>query len=124
MDNATPAANGVAIANLVRLSLLTDNLEYRDQAQQGLQAFSSVMDKSPTACPSLFTALDWFLHGTSVKSNKENLEQLSGKYLPTTVLRVETDLPQGAIALVCQGTSCLEPATNIEQVLGQIHSVG
>jgi uncharacterized protein len=123
MDNATPAANGVAIANLVRLALLTDNLEYRDQAQQGLQAFSSVMDKSPTACPSLFTALDWFLHGTSVKSNRENLEQLSGKYLPTTVLRVETDLPEGAIALVCQGTSCLEPATSIEQALEQIQSV-
>jgi hypothetical protein len=123
MDNATPAANGVAIANLVRLALLTDNLEYRDKAQQGLQAFSSVMAKSPTACPSLFTALDWFLHGTSVKSNRENLEQLSSYYLPTTVWRVETDLPEEAIALVCQGTSCLEPATSIKQVINQIQSV-
>jgi uncharacterized protein len=47
-----------AIANLIRLSLLTDNLDYRDQAHQGLQAFSLVMEKSPTACPSLFAALD------------------------------------------------------------------
>ncbi|WP_019505476.1 thioredoxin domain-containing protein [Pleurocapsa sp. PCC 7319] len=123
MDNATPSANGVAIANLVRLSLLTDNLEYRDRAQQGLQAFSSVMGKSPTACPSLFTALDWFLHGTSVKTSIEYVEQLSSNYLPTTVFRVETDLPQGATAIVCQGTSCLEPATTIEQVFKQIKSV-
>ncbi|MDJ0570790.1 MAG: thioredoxin domain-containing protein [Pleurocapsa sp. MO_192.B19] len=123
MDNATPAANGVAIANLVRLSLLTDNLEYLDRAQQGLQTFSVVMEKSPTACPSLFTALDWFLHGTSVKTSKEYLEQLSSYYLPTTVFRLETGLPKNAIALVCQGSSCLEPATSIEQVLEQIQSV-
>ena len=122
MDNATPSANGVAIANLVRLSLLTDNLEYLDRAQQGLEAFSVVMEKSPTACPSLFTALDWFLHGTSVKTNLENIKQLNS-YLPTTVFRIETDLPENAIALVCQGLSCLEPATSIERVLEQIKQV-
>ena len=61
MDNATPSANGIAIANLVRLALLTENLEYLDRAEQGLQAFSSVLQKSPQACPSLFIALDWFL---------------------------------------------------------------
>lgn len=123
MDNATPAANGIAIANLVRLSLLTDNLEYLNRARQGLQAFSLVMEKSPTACPSLFTALDWFLHGTSVKSTREHIEQLSCHYLPTTVFRVETEIPKNAIALICQGLSCLEPATNIEQVLEQIRGV-
>ena len=123
MDNATPSANGVAIANLVRLSLLTDNLEYLDRAQKGLQAFSSVMEKSPTACPSLFTALDWFLHGTSVKTSIDKIKQLSSHYLPTTVFKVETELPKDSTALVCQGSSCLEPAANIEQVLEQIQSV-
>ena len=42
-DNATPSANGVAIANLVRLALLTEDLSYLDRAFQALQAFSSVM---------------------------------------------------------------------------------
>ncbi|MEM8722870.1 MAG: thioredoxin domain-containing protein [Cyanobacteria bacterium P01_G01_bin.39] len=120
MDNATPAANGVAIANLVRLALLTDDLNYLEQAEQGLQAFNSVMAKSPTACPSLFTALDWFLHGTSVKANLETIEQLSSHYLPTTVLRVTTELPPKAVAIVCQGSSCLEPGTSLEQVLQQV----
>ena len=123
MDNATPSANGMAIANLVRLALLTDNLEYLDRARQGLQAFSMVMEKSPTACPSLFTALDWFLHGTSIKTSAEYIEQLSSHYLPTTVLRIDSELPQGANALVCQGLSCLEPAADIEEVLQQIQSV-
>ena len=35
MDNATPSANGIAIANLIRLSLLTDDLGYCDRAEQG-----------------------------------------------------------------------------------------
>ena len=43
IDNATPSANGVAIANLVRLALLTDDLHYLDLAEQALKAFSSVM---------------------------------------------------------------------------------
>jgi uncharacterized protein len=123
LDNATPAANGIAIANLIRLSLLTDNLDYREQAHQGLQAFSLVMEKSPTACPSLFTALDWWLHGTSVKSNRENLEQLSSYYLPTTIFRIEVELPENSIALVCTSSSCLEPATTVEEILEQIRQV-
>ena len=123
IDNATPSANGVAIANLVRLSLLTDNLEYRDRAETGLQAFGAVLEKSPTACPSLFVALDWFLHGTNVKTSLENIQQLHSQYLPTTVLRIETDLPDNCVALVCQGLSCLEPAATIEQILEQIESV-
>ena len=123
MDNATPSANGVAISNLVRLALLTDNLEYRDRAEKGLQAFGAVMEKSPTACPSLFVALDWFLHGTSVKTNQENIEQLGYQYLPTTVFRFETDLPEGSVALVCQSSSCLEPATSLEQIIKQINEV-
>ena len=120
MDNATPSANGIAIANLVRLSLLTNNLEYREQARQGLQAFSLVMSKSPTACPSLFTALDWFLYGTSVKTTMKYIEQLSSHYLPTTVYRIEPELPTKAIALVCTSSSCLEPATSTEQIIEQI----
>lgn len=50
-DNATPAANGVAIANLVRLALLTEDLSYLDKAEQTLQAFGSVMERSPQSCP-------------------------------------------------------------------------
>jgi uncharacterized protein YyaL (SSP411 family) len=123
MDNATPAANGIAIANLIRLSLLTDNLEYKEQAHKGLQAFSIVMEKSPTACPSLFSALDWWLHGTSVKTTPEQIEQLNSHYLPTTVYRIEAELPENSIALVCTSSSCLEPATTMEQILEQIRQV-
>ena len=123
IDNATPSANGVALSNSLRLALLTDNLEYRDRAEQGLKAFSIVMEKSPTACPSLFVALDWFLNGISIKAEQKAIEQLGHKYLPTTVYRVTTDLPENSVALVCKGMSCLEPATTWEQAIEQVRSV-
>jgi hypothetical protein len=110
LDNATPAANGVAIANLIRLGLLKDNPPYLDQAEQALQTFGQVMDTSPQACPSLFTALDWYFHHTTIRTSPDYLVPLASTYLPTAVCMVSTQLPNAAIALVCQGRSCLEPA--------------
>jgi hypothetical protein len=108
VDNATPAANGVAIANLVRLALLTEDISYLDRAERGLQAFSSVMLKSPQACPSLFTALDWYRHCTLIRTSPEQLGLT--QYLPAAVFRLATDLPAATAGLVCQGLSCLSPA--------------
>lgn len=116
-DNATPAANGVAIANLVRLALLTEDLSYLDRAEQGLQAFSSVMKNYPQACPSLFTALDWYRHCTLIRASK--LESLITQYLPAGVL-VATDLPAAVVGLVCQGLSCLSPAQSVDELQQQI----
>ncbi|MBV9389571.1 MAG: thioredoxin domain-containing protein [Chroococcidiopsidaceae cyanobacterium CP_BM_ER_R8_30] len=119
-DNATPAANGVAISNLVRLALLTEDLRYLDQAEQSLQAFSSIMHKAPQACPSLFTALDWYRHCTLIRSQAELLNSLISQYLPTSVLALADDLPEKAVGLVCQGLSCLAPALSAAQLWEQV----
>jgi uncharacterized protein YyaL (SSP411 family) len=120
IDNATPSANGIAISNLVRLARLTDNLKYLNRAEQGLQAFSSVLSQSPKACPSLFLALDWYRFGSLVRSNPEVLKQLSSQYFPTTVYRVDNNLPNNSVGLLCQGLICLEPAKTMEELLKQI----
>lgn len=119
-DNATPSANGIAIANLVRLALLTENLQYLDHAELALKAFSSVMSQSPQSCPSLFTALDWYQHCTLVRSSHEQLTSLIGQYFPASIYQLEPNLPDGAVGLVCQGLSCLEPAANLENLLKQV----
>jgi uncharacterized protein len=119
-DNATPAANGVAIANLVRLALATEDLTYLDQAEQALRSFGGIMRESPQACPSLFVGLDWFCNHTLVRCPELGaLGALGRQYLPTVVLRV-SEMPLGAIALVCQGLSCREPATSVEQMEAQV----
>ncbi|MEA5515156.1 thioredoxin domain-containing protein [Nodularia sp. UHCC 0506] len=119
-DNATPSANGVAIANLVRLSLLTDDLHYLGLAEQGLKAFSSVMRNTPQACPSLFSALDWYRNSTLIRSTIEQIIPLMTKYLPVTEFVVTSDLPPDSVGLVCQGFQCLAPAETEQQLLQQV----
>lgn len=119
-DNATPAANGVAIANLVRLGLITENLNYLNRAEQGLQAFSSIMHSAPQACPSLFTALDWYNNCTIVKTSASHLEALQAQYLPACAFSVATDVQAASVGLVCQAGSCLAPANSITELLKQI----
>ncbi|MBD2500788.1 thioredoxin domain-containing protein [Anabaena azotica] len=119
-DNATPSANGVAIANLVRLSLLTDDLHYLDLAEAGLKAFKSIMSSAPQACPSLFTALDWYRNSTLIRSTTEQINTLIGQYLPTTAFSVVANLPDNSVGLVCQGLKCLPSANTVEMLLQQV----
>ncbi|NWF58472.1 MAG: thioredoxin domain-containing protein [Fischerella sp.] len=119
-DNATPSANGVAIANLVRLALLTDNLHYLDLAEQGLKAFRSVMSRAAQACPSLFAALDWYSNCTLIRTTTEQIYSLNSQYLPSTVFAVASKLPEGSVGLVCQGLKCLPAAESVEQMLQQV----
>ena len=120
IDNATPSANGIALSNLVRLALLTNNLEYLNRAEQGLQAFSCVLSQSPKVCPSLFLALDWYRFGRLVKTNSEVLKQLTSQYFPTTVYQVDNNLPENSIGLLCKDLVCLEPAKTLEELLKQM----
>lgn len=119
-DNATPSANGIAIANLVRLSLRSEDLQHLDRAELALKSFSGVMNRAPQACPSLFSALDWFRNHTLIRTSADQLAVLGTDYLPTSVLAAEANLPDGAVALVCQGLSCNEPALSQNQLYEQI----
>jgi uncharacterized protein YyaL (SSP411 family) len=119
-DNATPAANGVAIANLIRLSLATEDLQYLDRAESGLKAFSAVMKQTPQACPSLFVALDWYRNQTLVRTNGEEIKSLIAGYFPAAVYKKEASLEEGVTGLVCQGLVCKKPALSEEQLLEQL----
>ena len=120
IDNATPAANGVAIANLVRLANLTDDLDYLQRAEQAINAFSGILEKSAQACPSLIVSLDWFLNSRSVKTTSKALPQLLSQYYPTTTIRIDGELPSGAFGLVCQGAACMAPANTLEELQQQL----
>jgi hypothetical protein len=124
VDNATPSANGVATANLVRLALLTEDLEYLDKAEQALQAFASAMNQSPQACPSLFTALDWYRNHILIRTTSDALTSLVTQYFPTAVYALELNLPAGSVGLVCSGLTCSEPATSLEQMWEQVQQIG
>lgn len=120
MDNATPAANGTAVTNLVRLALLTEDLTYLDKAERTLKAFGTILQESPQASPSLFAGLDWFLHPTLVRTSQAAIAALAPQYHPTVVYKRQTDLPEGTVGLVCQGLLCKAPATSDTQLMEQI----
>ncbi len=122
MDNATPAANGIAIANLVRLFLSTEDLRYLDRAEAGLQAFSSVMQNSPQSCPSLFVALDWYRNNTLVRTHAEQIKDLTVQYLPVTVFQQDKTLSAEIIGLVCQGLQCKKPAQSLDEMQQQLQA--
>ncbi|MEL6399089.1 MAG: thioredoxin domain-containing protein [Cyanobacteria bacterium J06626_4] len=121
-DSATPSANGIAIANLVRLALLTEDLSYLDRADQGLQAFGVVMSQMPRACPSLFSALDWFRHATLVKAPPQLLSTLVTQHSPTALFRADDTLPAHTVGLVCEGLYCKAPATDEAMLRSQLQA--
>ncbi|MEB3884800.1 thioredoxin domain-containing protein [Lyngbya sp. CCY1209] len=120
MDNATPSANGIAIANLVRLFLLKEELAYLDRAEAGLKAFASIMEKAPQAGPSLFVALDWYRNNTLVRAKAAEIAKLNRQYLPVAILKIDGNLPENAVALVCQGLKCKKPASSEAEMLEQL----
>lgn len=123
-DSSLPSANGVAIANLVRLFLMTEEITYLDRAEQALHAFSSVMSNTPQKCPSLFAALDWFLNQTLIRTGAEAIATLSLRYLPTAIFQLKTDLSDDITGLVCQGLSCQTPAQSWEHLEQQVQQSG
>jgi len=118
-DNATPAANGVAIANLVRLALLRENMTYLDQAEAALQSFGAPLKTSPRSCPSLLTGLDWYQNHTLLKTTADMATDLMSHYWPTLVCATAA-LPEGAVGLACRGLSCQEPAQSREELIEQL----
>ncbi len=119
-DSAVPAANGIAIASLIRLFLLTENLDYFSQAETALKSFSTVLQKAPQACPSLLSALDWFTHPTLIRTSAEQLQQIKDIPLPTAMLKIDPNLPARAIGMVCEGLLCRKPATDDAMMCEQI----
>ncbi len=100
--------------------LLTEDLSYLEKAEQTLRSFGQVMEKTPQSCPSLFSALDWFHNQTLIRSTSEQIAALASQFLPTAVLKVESELPEERVGLVCQGLSCKEPARTQEHLWEQV----
>lgn len=119
-DNATPSANGVAVATLVRLALHSGDAAYLERAEQVLDAFLPIMQKMPQACPSLFAGLDWYQHATIARTTAETVAELSPQYWATTTWTEASDLPEGSVGLVCRGLTCLDPAGDRDTLLDQV----
>ncbi len=135
-DNATPAGNGIAAQALQRLATLTGKLEYAAAAQRCLELFFPVMQRSAQYHCSLCTALAAHLHPENLLVLRGNTNEaaiwqaaLQEHYLPNLITIVLPDhaleLPDAldkplrdkTSAWLCQGTQCLAPVSDLEQLI-------
>ncbi len=129
-DNATPAANGVAAHNLLRLFALTDEGHYLKRAEQTILAFAQILERSPRACPTLLSAVDHYWNLTLVQTFPDGSSppiraRLLAQYHPTVTLKeiLRPDDTESALALVCKGTTCLPPTGSEVDLWDQIGAV-
>jgi uncharacterized protein YyaL (SSP411 family) len=140
-DNACPAANSISALNLLRLSQLTDDKDFRNRADKTLDAFASQITRAPTAMPQMLLAFDYRLSeprqivvaGTrGTPETLAMLKEITGRYLPNKVvlladggegqkflgerlpfLQTVTALGGHATAYVCENYACQLPMTDI-----------
>ena len=121
-DNATPAPNGIAIANLIRLGAITDDPARFDQADRALAAFDALIRDTPQACPSLIAALDDRLHYAHVRIQPHWAKAYLDRYFPSTSVTASFDLPADIAGIVCYDLTCSEPAQQLDQLFTQIQA--
>jgi len=60
-DGAEPTGNSVAVLNLLRLSHMTDNKDWRTKAETNIAAFAGRLQQMPDAVAHMLTAILWLL---------------------------------------------------------------
>lgn len=94
-DGAEPTGNSIAILNLLRLSQMTDNKEWRAIADKSLEYFGSQMLNTPQGLAQFLVALDFSLvkpkqiiiAGKSDDSNtRAILEEVHSRFIPNKII--------------------------------------
>ncbi|MEQ1775435.1 MAG: thioredoxin domain-containing protein [Burkholderiales bacterium] len=135
-DNATPSGNGIAAFALQRLGHVIGEARYIDAAERAIRLFYGAMQRQPSAFVSLLTALEEalapprlvVLRGEATALG-EWQRALAARYRPDTlVITLNNDAsnlppalakpvshlePQSVNAWLCQGVSCLPPASDL-----------
>jgi len=140
VDGALPSGNSVAALNLARLGRLTGNLAWEDYARDIGKAFSSQIDRIPSAFTQYLSALDFLLGpsqeivivGQPARSDTTAMLRAPRRtFSPNTTLAfIPSDadthplkkiiphsaamgsIRDSATAYVCSGSVCQEPITD------------
>lgn len=143
-DGAEPTGNSIVILNLLRLSQMTDNQEWRAMADQSLAYFGGRMVNSPQAMPQFLVALDFSLSkpkqiiiaGKADDPHTRTLiEEVHSRFIPNKILLladngkaqellasyipfIETvEMLNGkATAYICENYTCQLPTSSREMV--------
>jgi uncharacterized protein YyaL (SSP411 family) len=146
-DGAEPTGNSVAALNLLRLSQMTDNKEWRELADKSIATFGARLQQYPEVAPQMLAALEWSLStpkeiiiagNAASDDTKSLLKEIYHRYLPNKVVllldtetsrkRITQFLPfaenmrklEGkATAYICENYACQLP-TSDHSAVGQL----
>jgi uncharacterized protein YyaL (SSP411 family) len=135
LDNATPSANSLAANALLRLSALTGEVRYGNQADQILALLGPILAGSPTAFSHALAAVDLKRVGITeiaVVGNRPDLVAAVQRwYLPNAVLAwgepYASPLWEGrrdGFAYVCRQYACQAPVDTPDALDAQLVSSG
>ncbi len=140
-DGPLPSATSIAISNLLKLEILTDNRTYRQYAESVLNKQQNSLHSHPTQYASMITAWD-FAHSDPVtlilvgcgdpNKDKEFLLAIHNIYHPNKIVVVKhstQDFDQRLTLLsqkhllnkqptvyICQGQTCYPPINDVDKV--------
>lgn len=143
-DGAQPSGNSVAALNLLRLSRLTGDTEFEQQAKKTIQAFGSQISERAAGYSLILQAVD-FIHASTreivvagksgAEDTKQMLALVQRRFDPHKVILFKADGAQGdelgkaipyvaphssdegkARVFVCQDFVCKRPESEIEKV--------
>jgi uncharacterized protein len=138
IDGATPAGNGVAALNLLRLERLTGEKTYRERAMEIFRATRDLLERVPMAMGGTILAFDFALHPPveivvigepAQPGTRALLARVHRRFIPARVLAGSASPPGEEArevpllagkhlvdgkpaAFVCKGFTCLAPATD------------
>ena len=136
-DDALPAGNGVAARVLLRLGQLTGRTAWLDAAERTLRWAWPTLQRIPTACSALLTALEEFLEpaqivvlrgeGAALEAWRARCVQPCAPRRLTLAIPAEASLPAGLLneqrigaapvtAYVCSGLQCWPPMTTLAEL--------
>ena len=145
-DNATPSGNSVAAEALLRLSVLTENEDYRRKAVNVLRLVRDAVERYPSAFGYALGAIDFYLStpkeivlvsGDDEEGARPLRREIWGRYLPNKVVvqstGEETDAAKlvpllrerkavggRATVYVCESYACLQPVNTPEELAPQL----
>ncbi len=146
-DGAIPAANSVALVNLLLLARITGNSDWEAKAQELVTAVAGTLQANPVGFTFFLTGLDLALHPgpdlvvTGEKDAKETLEMLAAiniHFDPNGIAQIKTtgnarqlsrvagytdglDVVKGkTTAYICKDGACQDSTTDVNRVLEQM----
>ena len=145
-DNATPSGNSVAADLLLRLSLLTENDDYRRKAVTLFRLVRDAVSRYPSAFGCTLGALDFYLStpreivivgDAGDDATRSLLREVWSRYIPHKVVAQTSGADEGAVeivpllrgrvaiegrpaAYVCENYACLQPVTDARSLAEQL----